>query len=661
MISRPRSPLELAAVLSLVASVSLAACGRQKPADTRAPRPAEGQDAAVGGDEQPGFGFTRCVNGLPVAFGSSVESGGVSPDLPDVTTRAARPVPALSGGTLLALSDGTTLVASDPERDQVYVVDSARDLVRAVVPLQPGDEPGRLAEDAAGRVHVVLRRAGALVDLDPQTGTTLAKRSVCPAPRGLAYAPATDQLHVACAGGELVSLAAGGGGVTRTQMLVPDLRDVVVGGGDGALLVSTFRRAEVLVVGADGRVATRFGPGSGPVAMPGRPVPSEVRTPSVAWRMLPFDVAANSVSPAANSVLLLHQTGVASVVDTAPGGYSGPGDCGAIVQPAVSLLAPGQPAPPVSTGFDRLTLAIDIAVSPDRAAFALAVAGNGPAQGPTLFVQAVGDLPRAGAAAPVGCQPAANRLDAQPAGQVVAVAYSAAGTLFAQTRQPAAIWRADTGTTISLAGDSRADTGHFLFHANSGGGLACASCHPEGAEDGRVWELVCSGPRRTQSLRGGVGGTAPLHWDGAEVDFPHLVEDVFSGRMVGPLLAPEQMDALAAWIETIPPLPAPADLDRAAVVRGRVLFEDATIGCARCHEGARFTSNATVDVGTGHPYQVPSLLGVAWREPLMHDGCATTASKRFTQPACGGGDAHGSTARLGPAAIADLLAYLRSL
>ena len=61
---------------------------------------------------------------------------------------------------------------------------------------------------------------------------------------------------------------------------------------------------------------------------------------------------------------------------------------------------------------------------------------------------------------------------------------------------------------IVLSMESRADTGHQLFHINAGGGLACASCHPEGGEDGRVWKFACQGERRTQSIRGAISGTA---------------------------------------------------------------------------------------------------------------------------------------------------------
>ena len=93
--------------------------------------------------------------------------------------------------------------------------------------------------------------------------------------------------------------------------------------------------------------------------------------------------------------------------------------------------------------------------------------------------------------------------------------------------------------------------------------------------------------------------------------------------------------------------------------RGRLLFEDATAACSTCHVGAVGTNNKTVDVGTGRPLQVPSLRGVAWRAPYMHDGCAVTLADRFG--ACGGGDKHGHTSQLGAAQIADLVAYLQSL
>ena len=109
------------------------------------------------------------------------------------------------------------------------------------IDLNAHDEPGRLAEDAVGHVHVALRRGGAIVTIDPVTHTQLARRSVCPAPRGLAYDAAADALYVACATGELVTLPTSSDTPTRSVFVEDDLRDVVLSGGQ--LYVSTFRHA----------------------------------------------------------------------------------------------------------------------------------------------------------------------------------------------------------------------------------------------------------------------------------------------------------------------------------------------------------------------------------------------------------------------------------
>jgi hypothetical protein len=616
--------------------------GTVDPAGTGGLSPGAGGSIGVGS----GAGGTTCGTGM-TAVAPKVMGGGIQPLIP-ATVRAAKPVPSLSGGTLLALADGTTLVASDPDRDRVYVVDGVAGAVRASLDLQQGDEPGRLVEDGAGRVHVALRRGGALVTVDPLTGTLGARRSVCAAPRGVAYQKDGDRVHVACAGGELVSLPASGGAATQTLTLERDLRDVVVGK-DGSLLVSTFRKAEVLVVSAYGVVSSRLQPGSGRMLNILRM--EENRTPSIAWRMVPLDATTNSV-------LMLHQTGVTDTVDPAAGGYAGVKGCGGIVQTGVSVMTPGAVGPPLASGIPSVSLAVDVAVSPDGQKVAIAVAGNSGAQGPTLVE---GPITAVTPSTPSPCGPPPPVPTTPPPGQVVAVSYSPTGVLFAQTREPAAIWRSGAATTISLASDSRADTGQFIFHANAGGGLACASCHPEGGEDGRVWNFACAGARRTQSMRGGISATAPFHWDGSERDFSHLMDDVFSGRMAGPVLTSDQKTALAGWVDTIAALPAAGGLDPSVVARGKAVFENPKVACATCHTGALLTNNQTVDVGTGLALQVPSLLGVSWRAPFMHTGCAATLADRFTSAACGGGDKHGVTSTLTKTELDDLTAYLQSL
>jgi cytochrome c peroxidase len=56
---------------------------------------------------------------------------------------------------------------------------------------------------------------------------------------------------------------------------------------------------------------------------------------------------------------------------------------------------------------------------------------------------------------------------------------------------------------------------------------------------------------------------------------------------------------------------------------------------------------------------VPSLRGLSFRMPLMHNGCATTLTERFSL--CGGGDKHGTTSQLTIDQRDDMVAYLNSL
>jgi cytochrome c peroxidase len=96
-----------------------------------------------------------------------------------------------------------------------------------------------------------------------------------------------------------------------------------------------------------------------------------------------------------------------------------------------------------------------------------------------------------------------------------------------------------------------------------------------------------------------------------------------------------------------------------AAARGQALFARADVACASCHGGAHFTNNQSVEVGTRGTFQVPSLLGLRWRAPYMHDGCAPTLRDRFG--ACGGGDRHGRTSMLTRDQLDDLTAYLETL
>lgn len=581
--------------------------------------------------------------------------GGPAPLRPDFgsTVTASVPPPPISGGTLLMLKDGHTAVAADPDRDAVYVVDVSAKKLLFTTALQPGDEPGRLVEDAAGHVHVALRRGGALVTVDPTTGSVLARRAVCPAPRGVAYDATADAVWVACATGELVSLPAAGGAATATHVVERDLRDVVIQ--NGAMFVSEFRSAQVLQLASDGTIAERT-----PMPFAGGPDQAHV-----AWRMIAGPSNELVISHQEESTLLVptHQQGAYGGggssggsdggSGSSSGGAPGSGTSG-LVDSVVTVL--GGNGGPVSFSLPDMVLPVDVALSPDGSHLAVVAAAN-------AFIPGIVNvrLLRLDGAAD-------DPLEVGPDGRATptAVAFDGSGDLLVQTREPAALWvvpnphtagQALAQSSITLSTDSRADTAHDIFHTMAGAPIACASCHPEGGDDGHVW-MLDGQPRRTPSLRGTIAGTAPYHWPGDEPDIAALADDVYTVRMNGAQLTSDQLSALKGWVEAIPAPPAPSWLDSAAVARGQAIFQRTDVGCASCHSGAKLTDNATVDVGTGGPFQVPPLVGVGWRAPLLHDGCAKTLTDRFTTCAT---PRHGSISALSTQDVSDLVAYLESL
>ncbi|MEZ4394126.1 MAG: cytochrome c [Polyangiales bacterium] len=243
--------------------------------------------------------------------------------------------------------------------------------------------------------------------------------------------------------------------------------------------------------------------------------------------------------------------------------------------------------------------------------------------------------------------------------QAVAVAISVDNRVVAQYRERPGLMVQDGVRTFIPFPDavSVRDTGHAVFHAGTPTGLACASCHPEGGEDGRTWNFIPLGARRTPTMRGATSATAPFHWDGDQRDLTHLLGDVFAGRMGAGELNPAQQHSLSHWIDGLPTLRTHATADADTLARGRAVFEGPA-GCADCHSGAALTNNDTVDVGTGGSFQVPQLHGLAARAPYLHDGRAATLDLRLMM---NDGDRHGHTSTLTPAQRADLLRYLASL
>ncbi len=232
------------------------------------------------------------------------------------------------------------------------------------------------------------------------------------------------------------------------------------------------------------------------------------------------------------------------------------------------------------------------------------------------------------------------------------------------------------------------------------GYIACSHCHPDGDEDGIVWDFTDRGEglRNTLSLLGRRGsGDGPIHWSGNfdEVqDFEGDIRNAFggtgllsnadwavSGASMGPSKAGRsaELDALAAYVTSLSDPPAADGGLSISAARGRTIFERADVQCAACHFGPRLTDSHFVDAGVPLLHDVgtitpasgrrlngtlegldtPSLVG-GWRNPpFLHDGSARTIADVLRAKNLS--DRHGRTSMLSAQELADLEDYLRSL
>jgi YVTN family beta-propeller protein len=236
---------------------------------------------------------------------------------------------------------------------------------------------------------------------------------------------------------------------------------------------------------------------------------------------------------------------------------------------------------------------------------------------------------------------------------------------------------------------------HLFYSANSdeypitrNHWIACATCHLEGRSDAVTWKFA-QGHRDTPSNAGGTRGTGFLFRtaDRTRVQDYWQTINVEQGGRFDPIAQKDLLDPLAAYVDRGIPTPIPPTTNPALVARGRALFEDAKVGCAKCHYGPRLTDSGagnaglelggTVllhDVGTcdaddiahvdrdGNPrekclFDTPSLTGIASSAPYLHDGRAPTLFAVFAETRGKMGDIDALT----PADLHAIVEYMRSL
>ncbi|MDB4931772.1 MAG: hypothetical protein JWM10_4256 [Myxococcaceae bacterium] len=207
-------------------------------------------------------------------------------------------------------------------------------------------------------------------------------------------------------------------------------------------------------------------------------------------------------------------------------------------------------------------------------------------------------------------------------------------------------------------------------HLTPSGVVTCATCHPDGGDDGLVWFLhtgaIAPKLRRTPPAWTARAALAPLHWDGAFADAGSLTRATITGLMGGDGLLVDE-GAVSAWLSSLP-VPAarprtPEEEPQAAA--GERVF--ARAGCGDCHRGEYLSDGQrhAVLAPSGDPAaqleqaDTPTLRGVGARAPYLHDGRAATLDEVIG--AHNAGDRHGRTGALSDDDRRALISYLEGL
>ncbi len=589
---------------------------------------------------------------------------------------AAGPLRAGSSNSLLDLSpDGARLLAANPDNGTVTVLDCGSRMKLREIPV--GEKPEGVTWLGVGpRAAVTVYAEHRVVVFDADTGRILARIPVPPEPYGIVANRAGTRAWVTHEYPGVVSeIDTQSRRIVRRIPAGSFLRGLALSPDEGRLYVTEFYTG----------------------------VLREIRLPegfvSDAWKGHSQDNLCRQVvlHPRRPKAYLSH---IRSRTDVVNGRGS--------IIPELSVCD----LVPPDGGRRRKEIALDTynqvhvvtntwesAVSPDGRRLYTVYAGTDEMNVSRVVDDDYLEIERIGGTVPVGRNPRAVRVS--PDGRTVYV--------YSTLDFAVGVYRADTMERLAVVPVCRPPRtpewvrGKILFNTalapmSAGHWVACASCHPDGYADGRVWHNP-EGLRRTPALFG-LAHTHPLHWsaDRDEVqDFEYTIRGPLmrgSGLLRGPLPAKEgfhpveldeklagrspDLDALAVYCNSFdfplsPHAPGPGRLAPAAA-RGRDVFFRPDVGCARCHRGPYYTDSSLKkpfnlhDVGTGGDdptekigprYDTPTLLGVYRTGPYLHHGLAPTLRDVLTTR--NRDDRHGRTSHLSPAEIDDLVEFLKAL
>jgi YVTN family beta-propeller protein len=198
---------------------------------------------------------------------------------------------------------------------------------------------------------------------------------------------------------------------------------------------------------------------------------------------------------------------------------------------------------------------------------------------------------------------------------------------------------------------------------------SCDSCHPDARVDALNWDLMNDGMGNPKNVRSMLLAhkSPPSMSLGGLSDAPAAVRSELAHLLFA---IPTEEDAMAIdkYLESLEPVPSPYLVDgklSTAAQRGKKLFFDAKVDCAKCHPEPLFTDMLMHDVGSRGQYDrrdtfdTPTLIE-CWRTaPYLHDGQYTTLKDLFAEGKHGlrGGD----VGKLSEQQIRDLVEYVLSL
>jgi hypothetical protein len=199
---------------------------------------------------------------------------------------------------------------------------------------------------------------------------------------------------------------------------------------------------------------------------------------------------------------------------------------------------------------------------------------------------------------------------------------------------------------------------------------SCTSCHPDGRMDGLNWDLPNDGLGNSKNTRSLVHAHAsgPVMSLGVRESARAAVRAGIS-HILFAVRSEEDAQTNDEYLNSLKPVPSPRLIDgklSPAAERGKRIFFDQKIGCAKCHPEPFYTDGKAHDVdsagamdGTAVEFNTPRLTELWRTAPYMHDGRYLTVKELITEGKHGATD--GDLGRLSEKDIDNLAEFLLSL